>query len=108
MHTSSGVFTAPKAGIYFFSFSIAKEGFSMGILFIYFRLNKEKIALSVSGGYGTGLGSAPATLQATLKLKKSDRIDVWKSSGGSVAYSSKEPCSHFTGWLLKEEDVLMY
>lgn len=55
MNLRSGVFTALKAGIYTFSFSIMKH---------YYTLLYTDIAMRV------------------LKLKKeADRIDLWKSSG---------------------------
>ena len=104
MDLSSGIFTAPKTGIYFFSFSIAKEGYNVAAVHVYLRKNTGKIGVSVVGGFGVGLSTMPATIQATLKLKEGDKIDLLKSGSGAVDSSSNEPTSHFTGWLLKEEE----
>ena len=103
MNLKSGVFTAPKAGIYFFSFSIAKDGYNVAAITVSLRLNKWKIGTSYVGGFGVGFGAAPTTIQATLKLKEGDQIDLLKSSSGAVD-SSKEYTNHFTGWLLQVLD----
>jgi len=101
MDISTGVFTAPKSGIYHFSVAILKEGYSLDPMWIYFRVNGIKI-----GGSAVG-AAAPATLHPILKLKKGDRVDLWKdNSYGTLEYRSGDLMHHFSGWLLQEEDIV--
>ena len=103
MNLSSGVFTASKPGIYHFSASFIKTGggiigfISPDALRITLRLNGRDIVEA----YGdTGVVPVPVTAQATLKLKRGDRIDLYKHSGELTVFN----CSHsFTGWLIDED-----
>ncbi len=107
MNISTGVFTAPKSGIYHVSLSISKDGFSYITLHIYLRVNGVKMGKAVTG---SGLHTAPTTFQSTLNLRKGDRVDVWKPESGTLGDCSmfgefgniEPPCHHFTGWLLEE------
>ena len=103
MNLTSGVFTVPKAGIYHLSVTISKEGLSLDGIKIYIRVNGYRIGVSTVGATVTG---APATLNPILKLKKGDRVDVWKDNNfGILEYRSAEPIHHFSGWLLVEEGI---
>ncbi len=99
MNLSTGVFTAPKAGLYSFSFSMMKDGFNYDWMAIYLRQNGTKIGMS---SVGRGLLTSPATLQSNLKLKKGDRIDLLKSKSGELLID-KEHNNHFSGCLLEED-----
>jgi len=99
MNLKSGVFTAARAGIYTFSFSLMKNGYNFDYMEIMLRLNGIRIGVSTAGG---GPSATTATLQSTLKLKKGDRVDLWKSKG-ELNPVCNVYCHHFTGSLMEED-----
>ena len=111
MNLTTGIFTAPRPGIYFFSFT--------GLA--HFPASSSKVYLGVSlylNGDRIGRGSvdesnnvadhySPLTLQSTLNLKSGDQVWVAidaMSSGASLSDSSNH-YTHFTGFMLDENIV---
>ena len=100
MSLKTGVFIAPKTGTYTFLFTIVKNRYNLDFIDVYFRLNGTQIGYSLGS---PALVSIPATLHSTLKLKRGDRIDVYKGMNGKLYECSNGYCHHFTGWLLEED-----
>jgi hypothetical protein len=109
MDLTSGKFTAPRSGIFFFSFAgVArlKSSSSVGF-FSRLYLNGKIIGSSRvnEDNYPVDQWS-PLTLQSTLNLKKGDQVWVkidYTSGSYSYLSDSSDHRTHFTGFLLEEE-----
>jgi hypothetical protein len=110
MDLTTGKFTAPRPGIYFFSFA--------GVAYLYdlfnnvefypaLYLNGNRIGMSFVGEYNVPVHQySPLTLQSTLNLKKGDQlwVQTWYSDGSFSYFSDgSSHLTHFTGFMLDEE-----
>ena len=110
MNLTSGIFTAPRPGIYFFSFSgVARftASSSRDQLAVDLFLNGGRIGVgNVDEANTVDQQKSTLTLQSTLKLKKGDQ--VWLTIFMSYIvflHDSDYHYTHFTGFMLEEDIV---
>lgn len=104
MDRTTGVFTVPLAGTYYFQFS----GITNKNLEILLQVNGQNIALSAidlsftnGASFYTGV-----TLTASLQLKANDRVNLYNNGDGELYQPDgvmDVPNTHFTGWLVDED-----
>jgi len=108
MNLASGVFTAPKAGTYAFSFKgLASGTFSTtyGWANIFIQKNNVDFAQGYSAINGATSNTYPTfSVHATVKLNKGDTISIRLDSGTVYSYPTSQ--TEFTGSLIEEDLVI--
>jgi hypothetical protein len=111
MDLTRGIFTAPKPGIYFFTFSglaqfphSTSPSFEHG-LGVHLMLNGDLITTSLKEETNTvEQQHSPISLSSTLQLNIGDRvwIEIYWLTTGAVLWDSDYMFTDFTGLLLEE------
>ena len=97
MSTTTGTFTAPNPGTYFFAFSGLNLGSGEARVKLQKQTNTFAAAYVSAGSYET------FALQATLLLRKGDEIRLNLTQG--EIHESNQRYTNFVGFLLEEELV---
>ncbi len=108
MDLTSGIFTAPRPGIYFFSFTGVARLYNPSPVNLnsHLYLNGNLIGMSnVQESYGFVDQLSPLTLHSTLNLKKGDQlwVTIDYSVSSSHLFDDSYHYTHFTGFMLKED-----
>ncbi len=104
MDIASGVFTVPVDGIYHFDFKGLKYIGDTEQLCIYLQVN----GVNIGEAFATNLPNylALSGIGASLRLKTGDQVRLYKTIG-TLHDSLNFHYTHFTGWLVEEDLMLL-
>ena len=105
MNLTSGKFTAPRDGIYSFSFN-GLAWFPASSTTVFLRVYMYLNGIGIARGYADEVGTAAQyetfSWQSTLNLKAGDQIWIEINSMATGAYLNGYCYTHFSGYLLEE------
>lgn len=110
MDLTSGIFTAPRAGTYFFSFTgmghFITSSATRVYVYVGLFVNGDKIGSGLVDEANTvSYQNSPLMIQSTLNLKEGDQ--VWTAitavTTGMYLHDSTNHYTHFSGWMLDED-----
>ena len=111
MNLTSGIFTAPRDGIYSFSFSglvfFPPSSSSRVYLHIYMYLNGSNIARGAADEFGTSEQYETISFQSTFNLKAGDQIWIEIDRMYTGVYLDDNYFTHFSGHLLEENFAIV-
>lgn len=104
MNTSSGIFTAPVSGTYYFAFSALKLDAATPNTYIFFQKNGVTLTATYSNNVNGNLEYNTLGTQILLNLKAGDYVNLYLNSGALFDSSAvQDSYTVFSGWLESQD-----
>ena len=98
LNETTGIFRAPKPGVYRFWFNCQKGGPQVRL-----QIELKVNGVNVGDAYTDRLfGHTPAAVHSVLKLKTGDEVHLFKNGDG-ILHDDNTPDTHFSDWLVAEK-----